>query len=127
MASTSAASASANLDSIRSRITTNVRPNQTYQNVNEINNFVVPDRSYSGVGGLFIETSAGGFTCTGSLIGPSLVLTASHRLATAPGETVNRIRFFLPSFLNENGTTAGREVLTASGFALHPDYNFLQV
>ena len=121
----SSANAATNLDFLKKRITTNVRPNQTYQTVDQINNFVLPDRAYSGVGGLFIETANGGTgACTGSLIGPSLVLTASHCLGN-PGETVSRIRFFLPGFLNESGTTTGREVITANGFALHPDYNIV--
>ena len=117
-----AANAATNLDNIKSRITNNIQPIQSYQNIDQINNFIVPDRAYSGVGFLSIATSIGNFSCTGSLIGSSIVLTASHCLSI-PGATINRIAFVLPGLLNENGNITGREVINSTGFALHPDYD----
>jgi hypothetical protein len=116
------ANAATNLDNVKNRITNNIRPIQSYQNIDQISNFVVPDSAYSGVGFLSIGTNIGNFSCTGSLIGPSLVLTASHCLSI-PGVTITGVQFVLPGVFNQDGNIAGREIINSTGFVLHPDYD----
>jgi hypothetical protein len=106
---------------LKQRLKDEVKSFQTYATSAQLDRWVLPDSAYSGVGGLFIQTaSGGGFICSGSLIAPGLVLTAAHCLDSPD---VSAISFFLPSYRNSNGTNAGREVLSANGFLLHPDYN----
>lgn len=77
---------------------------------------------FTGVGGVSITTSAGGGSCTGSLIARDLVLTAAHCLEG----NVTAITFRQPSnrpinFPNQINPGPVRETV-ATGYVLHPNY-----
>jgi len=115
------------ISALKQRVMAEVRTRQTYQSLGQLANSIAPDDQFTGVGGLFISTAStattgiGGF-CSGSLIGPSLVLTASHCLQSDPADPITSIDFFLPGYRAADGTTTGRTVISGSAYALHPDF-----
>lgn len=83
----------------------------------------VPTSPFAGVVSIYIETTQGGFICSGTAISPRHILTAGHCVdPTENGTTtgVTRIR----AVLNDNGPyydDPARNLIDASA-VIHPDY-----
>jgi hypothetical protein len=79
---------------------------------------------FTGVGGLTIRTGAGSFSCTATLISPTVVLTAAHCVDSA---SVTQIIFSTPS--NRPGTFPNQinpgpvQSVYATSYIIHPGYN----
>src|SRR5574338_81328 len=84
----------------------------------------VPNSPYAGVVSIYIETTSGGFICSGTAISPRHILTAGHCVdpsGTGSTSGVTRVRAVFNNDGPYTDDPAG-SIIQASNIAIHPDY-----
>jgi transmembrane serine protease 9 len=77
----------------------------------------VPTTEYLAVADLHIQDSTGAYRCTGTLVSPSVILTAAHCIANTEGPFSVRASFFA------NGSTVSIDYYAVE-YSIHPAYSF---
>ena len=86
---------------------------------------ILPAGTFTGVVSIFINTDAGGFTCTGSVISKRHIITAGHCVedATDTGVVIDISSpdFSVSTVFNDGGVING--IIDAKSVDIHPDYD----
>jgi hypothetical protein len=86
---------------------------------------ILPAGEFTGVVSLSIETEAGGFICTGSVISKRHIITAAHCIEDGSGTgaeiDINKDGVRVRTVFTDGGELTG--LITASAIKIHPDYD----